>query len=247
MTAVSWPRYVDGVSNLAHKIVDLTDCRALVCLVEMDGRVFCVVRTRVAELDAAAIAAALGGGGHAQAASAIHRGSLGEARELAPRGASGGPPPPPDCGRDHVAPCRASSRRTTRSRTRWSSASATARAACRWASRPPGRHGHPRRPRQGDRPWPLPRASEKRDELGRRHVHGGDAARRGDAHARPGRRRAAFPSSATAGRRRRHAHRPAPRARGALGAEEEPGGRRTSPSGCSRSSTSSRCSRPCRR
>jgi tRNA nucleotidyltransferase (CCA-adding enzyme) len=80
VTAVSWPEYVDGISNLAHKIVDLTDCRALVCLVEMDDRVFCVVRTRVAELDAAAIAAALGGGGHAQAASAIHRGSLEDAR-----------------------------------------------------------------------------------------------------------------------------------------------------------------------
>jgi tRNA nucleotidyltransferase (CCA-adding enzyme) len=39
-----------------------------------------VVRTRVAELDAAGVAAALGGGGHAQAASAIHRGSLEEAR-----------------------------------------------------------------------------------------------------------------------------------------------------------------------
>ena len=78
---VAWPEYVDGVSNLAHKIVDLTDARALVCLVEMDGRVFCVVRTRIPELDAAAIAAALGGGGHAQAASAVHRGSLAEARE----------------------------------------------------------------------------------------------------------------------------------------------------------------------
>jgi tRNA nucleotidyltransferase (CCA-adding enzyme) len=82
LAAVRWPQYVDGVSNLAHKIVDLTDCRALVCLVEMDERVFCVVRTRVAELDASAVAGALGGGGHAQAASAIHRGSLEEARQL---------------------------------------------------------------------------------------------------------------------------------------------------------------------
>lgn len=81
VTAVSWPEYVDGISNLAHKIVDLTDARALACLVEMDGRVFCVVRTRLPELDAAAVAAALGGGGHAQAASAVHRGSLAEARE----------------------------------------------------------------------------------------------------------------------------------------------------------------------
>jgi tRNA nucleotidyltransferase (CCA-adding enzyme) len=82
VVALHWPAYVDGVSNLAHKIVDLTDCRALVCLVEMDERVFCVVRTRVAELDASAIAAALGGGGHAQAASATFRGSLEDARSL---------------------------------------------------------------------------------------------------------------------------------------------------------------------
>jgi tRNA nucleotidyltransferase (CCA-adding enzyme) len=82
VAAVRWPEYVDGVSNLAHKIIDVTDARALVCLVEMDDRVFCVVRTRIAELDAAAVAAALGGGGHAQAASAIHRGSLDEARRL---------------------------------------------------------------------------------------------------------------------------------------------------------------------
>ena len=80
VSALSWPEYVDGISNLAHKIVDLTDCRALVCLVEMDERVFCIVRTRVAELDAAAIAAALGGGGHAQAASATFRGPLDDAR-----------------------------------------------------------------------------------------------------------------------------------------------------------------------
>jgi tRNA nucleotidyltransferase (CCA-adding enzyme) len=80
VTAIRSPEYVDGISNLAHKIVDLTDCRALVCLVEMEDRVFCVVRTRVAELDAAAVAAALGGGGHTQAASAIHRGSLEDAR-----------------------------------------------------------------------------------------------------------------------------------------------------------------------
>ncbi len=82
LAPVSWPAYVDGVSNLAHKIVDLTDARALVCLVEMDRRVFCVVRTTTPELDAAVIAAALGGGGHSQAASAVHHGPLAEAREL---------------------------------------------------------------------------------------------------------------------------------------------------------------------
>jgi tRNA nucleotidyltransferase (CCA-adding enzyme) len=79
VAALSWDRYVDGISNLAHKVVDLTDCKALALLVEMDGRVFAVVRSRVPELDAAAVAEALGGGGHAQAASAITRGGLKEA------------------------------------------------------------------------------------------------------------------------------------------------------------------------
>jgi tRNA nucleotidyltransferase (CCA-adding enzyme) len=83
LASVSWPEYVDGVSNLAHKIVDLTDARALVLLVEMDERVFAVVRSRTDRIDAAAVAAALGGGGHAQAASAIFRESLDVARERA--------------------------------------------------------------------------------------------------------------------------------------------------------------------
>jgi tRNA nucleotidyltransferase (CCA-adding enzyme) len=81
VAAVAWPGYVDGISNLAHKIVDLTDCRALVVLVEMDGRVFAVTRSRVPDLDAGKVAAALGGGGHAPAASAMYRGSVAEARD----------------------------------------------------------------------------------------------------------------------------------------------------------------------
>ena len=74
--------YVEGVANLAHKLVDVTDCAGLVVLVEMDGRIFAVTRSRVPELDAAALAAVLGGGGHAQAASAIYRGALDEAHRL---------------------------------------------------------------------------------------------------------------------------------------------------------------------
>jgi tRNA nucleotidyltransferase (CCA-adding enzyme) len=80
VAAVSSEVYVDGISNLAHKIVDLTDCKALVVLVEMEDRVFCVTRSRVPELDAAEVARQLGGGGHAEAASAIFKGSLEEAR-----------------------------------------------------------------------------------------------------------------------------------------------------------------------
>ncbi len=82
LAAVRWPEYVEGVSNLAHKIVDLTDTRALVVLVEMDGRVFAVVRSRTDRIDASVLAAALGGGGHAQAASAIARMGLDEARAV---------------------------------------------------------------------------------------------------------------------------------------------------------------------
>ena len=73
VSAVRWPRYVDGVSTLATKITDLTDCRALVMLVEMDGRVFAVARSRTAGFDVAAVMTRLGGGGHPQAASAIVR------------------------------------------------------------------------------------------------------------------------------------------------------------------------------
>ncbi|MGH3110082.1 MAG: DHH family phosphoesterase, partial [Gaiellaceae bacterium] len=80
LAAVRWPEYVEGVSNLAHKIVDLTDARALVLLVEMDGRVFVVVRSRTETINASEIASAFGGGGHAQAASAIARGDLDEVR-----------------------------------------------------------------------------------------------------------------------------------------------------------------------
>ena len=76
IAATTWPEYVDGVSNLAHKLVDLTDAHALVLLVAMDERVFAVIRSRTDDVDAAAIAATLGGGGHPQAASAISRESL---------------------------------------------------------------------------------------------------------------------------------------------------------------------------
>src|SRR5919106_4017548 len=86
VAAVSWHRHVDGISNLAHKIVDLTDCKALALLVEMDERVFCVTRSRTPELDAAALARGLGGGGHRQAASAIFRGTLAEAEVALRRG-----------------------------------------------------------------------------------------------------------------------------------------------------------------
>ena len=82
LAAIQWPEHVEGISNLAHKIVELTDATALVLLVEMEGRVFAVVRSRTDAIDARRIAVVLGGGGHAQAASAITRGELAEVRAL---------------------------------------------------------------------------------------------------------------------------------------------------------------------
>src|SRR5205823_3668597 len=106
VAAVAWPRYVDGISNLAHKIVDLTDARALVVLVEMDERVFCVVRSRIAELDAAAVAGALGGGGHDQAASAIFRGTLEDAQSRLREGLTGATREPLRAGEIMSTPAR---------------------------------------------------------------------------------------------------------------------------------------------
>ncbi len=100
--------------------------------VEMEGRVFVVGRSRTAALDIGAALAALGGGGHPQAASAIVRGSSLEAVErdalaALPAGADAGAA---GSGRDVVA---ALVRRATRrpSRRRWRSAAAAGRRACR--------------------------------------------------------------------------------------------------------------------
>lgn len=80
VAAIAWPEYVDGVSNLAHKLVDVTNARALVVLVEMEARTVLVARSRSERIDAAALAAALGGSGHGGAASAISKTALAEAR-----------------------------------------------------------------------------------------------------------------------------------------------------------------------
>src|ERR671936_906350 len=53
VASASGPPTDASISTLAHKLGDLTEARALVCLVELGGRVFCVVRSQAAELDAA--------------------------------------------------------------------------------------------------------------------------------------------------------------------------------------------------
>jgi len=63
--------YVEGVSVVAHRVMDLTGCDAFFLLVAMENRVFVTARSRGGRLDVAAALAALGGGGHAAAASAV--------------------------------------------------------------------------------------------------------------------------------------------------------------------------------
>lgn len=64
-------QYVDGLSVVAHKMMDVTDCQALIVMVEMEGRVFVVGRSKSRLLDVARALEPVGGGGHSQAAAAI--------------------------------------------------------------------------------------------------------------------------------------------------------------------------------
>jgi len=63
--------YVEGVSVVAHRIMDLTGCDAYFLLVAMENRVFVTGRSRGGRLDVARALAAIGGGGHPAAASAV--------------------------------------------------------------------------------------------------------------------------------------------------------------------------------
>lgn len=65
------PVYVEGLSVVAHKMLDVTDCQALIVMVEMENRIFVVGRSKSRLLDVARALAPIGGGGHSQAASAI--------------------------------------------------------------------------------------------------------------------------------------------------------------------------------
>ncbi len=77
------PHYVDGLSVVAHKMLDVTDCQAIIVLVEMEDRIFVVGRSKSRLLDVAKALAPIGGGGHSQAAAAIVKDkSLEETRRI---------------------------------------------------------------------------------------------------------------------------------------------------------------------
>ena len=71
VAALTGDQYVEGVSLVVHKAMDVTNCDALALLVAMEQRVFVTARSRVAALDVSEVLKAVGGGGHAAAASAI--------------------------------------------------------------------------------------------------------------------------------------------------------------------------------
>jgi len=71
LSALREDLYVEGVSVVAHRVMDLTGCDAYFLLVEMEGRVFVTARSRGGRLDVAEALRAVGGGGHTAAASAV--------------------------------------------------------------------------------------------------------------------------------------------------------------------------------
>ena len=65
--------YVDGLSVIAHKLMELINAEVLLQAVGMEDRVFVTARSRAGSVDVGALLRFLEGGGHAQAASAVVR------------------------------------------------------------------------------------------------------------------------------------------------------------------------------
>jgi len=67
------PGYVDGLSIIAHKLMELINAEVLLQAVGMEDRVFVTARSRAGSVDVGALLHTIDGGGHAQAASAVMR------------------------------------------------------------------------------------------------------------------------------------------------------------------------------
>jgi tRNA nucleotidyltransferase (CCA-adding enzyme) len=65
--------YIDGLSIIAHKLMELINAEVLIQAVAMEDRVFVTARSRAGSVDVGALLHAIEGGGHAQAASAVTR------------------------------------------------------------------------------------------------------------------------------------------------------------------------------
>ena len=66
LSALRQDLYVEGVSVVAHRVMDLTGCDAFFLLVAMENRVFVTARSRGGRVDVARALAAIGGGGHSR-------------------------------------------------------------------------------------------------------------------------------------------------------------------------------------
>ncbi len=80
LAAVTCEVFPDGASKIVDKLMSLVEARALVCLLEHEGKTSCIIRSRGASLEAGTLAAALGGGGHRHAGAATIKGDLAAAR-----------------------------------------------------------------------------------------------------------------------------------------------------------------------
>lgn len=67
-------RYVGDIAILVHKLKDMENLDVLFVLVQMEGRVYLIGRSRIEEVNVSEIAAEFGGGGHPTAASATLKG-----------------------------------------------------------------------------------------------------------------------------------------------------------------------------
>jgi len=75
VVALGVPAYVDGLSVIAHKLMELINAEILLQAVGMEDRVFVTARSRAGSVDVGALLQTVDGGGHAQAASAVVRGA----------------------------------------------------------------------------------------------------------------------------------------------------------------------------
>ena len=65
--------YVEGISLLVHKLMDLEEIELLFVLMETENKVYVIARSRLEEVDLAKILGKMGGGGHHSAASYCQR------------------------------------------------------------------------------------------------------------------------------------------------------------------------------
>jgi tRNA nucleotidyltransferase (CCA-adding enzyme) len=70
LTKASREAYVGDAAHLAHRIMEMEDIDAVVLLLDMEGKILIVARSRAPELDVSELMKEFGGGGHPTAASA---------------------------------------------------------------------------------------------------------------------------------------------------------------------------------